>query len=131
MLFRICYVFVHSIFLSVILFHLVCPPLSSCLLVKNTNKGEAQSSGCSFEYTRSSFIQFVHLLSSFILFVGEEHQQRQGTPKKARRGCSFEYTRYSFIQFVHLLSSFILFVGEEHQQRRGVNVFQFLVERTS
>jgi hypothetical protein len=39
----------------------------------------------------SLFIQFFYPLSSFILFVGEEHQQRRG------RG----------------------FVGDEHQQRRG------------
>jgi len=44
---RICYVFVHSIFLSAILFHLVYPPLSACLS------------------------------SSFSSFVGEEHQQRR------------------------------------------------------
>jgi hypothetical protein len=42
------------------------------------------------------------------LFVGEEHQQRQGTPKKAR--CSLEYVMSLFIQFVHLLYSFILFI---------------------
>jgi hypothetical protein len=38
----------------------------------------------------------------------EEHQQRQGTPKKAR--CSLEYVMSLFIQFVHLLYSFILFI---------------------
>jgi hypothetical protein len=44
-----------------------------------------------------------------MLFVGEEHQQRQERQE----------VMSLFIQFVHLLYSFILFVGEEHQQRQG------------
>jgi hypothetical protein len=54
----------------------ICYTLSSCLLVKNTNKGEEH------QQRRRICYVFVHSifypLSSFILFVGEEHQQRRG-----------------------------------------------------
>ncbi len=61
------------------------------------------NSGCSLEYVMSSFIQF-HLLSSLILFVGEEHQQRRGTPTKA--GLRLGTPRFALVTISLLTSSF-------------------------
>jgi hypothetical protein len=91
---------------------LICYPLSFCLLVKNTNKGEEALDALSNILGLRSFNLFICFPTSFCLLVKNTNKG------EVNSGCSLEYIMSSFIQF-HLLSSFILFVGEEHQQRRG------------